>query len=84
MPSASLVCVLCFQRYGLWDHEGPLKEDPAPEHCEDERKNVEGEDVGQAEKSEEKDTEEKEGRVSSRTDLEKLENAEQVSTNDQY
>lgn len=59
-----------------------MKEDPAPEHCEDERKNVEGEDVVKTEKGEEKDTEEKEGRVSSRTDVEKLENAEQVSTND--
>lgn len=57
-----------------------MKEDPTPEHCEDERKNVE-EDVGKTEKGEEKDTEEKESRVSSRTDLEKLENAEQVSTN---
>lgn len=56
-----------------------MKKDPA--HCEDERKNVVGEDVGKTEKGEEKDPEEKEGRVSSRTDLEKLENAGQVSTN---
>lgn len=70
--SALYICILCVQRYGLWDHEGPLKEhSPSPEHCKDERKSREGRKKGGGE-----DEEEKDGRVSSTSYLDKLENTE--------
>ena len=57
------LCV-CAQRYGLWDHEGPLEEEsPSPESCKDERKTTEGDEDGR--KKEGGEGEEEEGRVSS-------------------
>lgn len=35
------------QRYGLWDHKGPLEEQiPSPESCEGETKAGEGDEAG--------------------------------------
>lgn len=75
--SALHICILCVQRYGLWDHEGPLKEhSPSPEHCKDERKSREGDEDGRRKKGGGEDEEEKEGRVSSTSFVEKLEYTE--------
>lgn len=56
------VCV-CVQRYGLWDHEGPLEaQSPSSESCKDE-----GHEDGRRKEKEE------EGRVSSTSIVENLE-----------
>lgn len=70
---------LCCQRYGLWDHEGPINEDSPSEHCDDEIRTREEEDVSKAKTREEKDTQEKTVSGSSTSQLEKLEKAQQVS-----
>lgn len=69
------MCVFVFaQRYGLWDHEGPLEEQsPSPESCKDEGKTREGDED---ERRKEGGGEEEEGRVSSASILENLENTE--------
>lgn len=62
-------CVV--QRYGLWDHEGPLEEQsPSPERCNDEGK-TKGDEDGRRKKG--RGEEEEEGRVSSTSTLENLE-----------
>lgn len=60
------------QRYGLWDHEGPLEEQsPSPESCQVEGKNTEGDEDGR--RKEGAGEEEEKGRVSSTSILENLE-----------
>lgn len=62
------------QRYGLWDHEGPLEEQsPSPESCKDEGKNIEGDEDG---RKKEGRGEEEESRVSSTSTLDNLEISE--------
>lgn len=50
--SACLTALLVFQRYGLWDHEGPMNEDSSTEPCDDEEK----EGASKSKTGEEKDT----------------------------
>ncbi|KAE8280232.1 Piezo-type mechanosensitive ion channel component 1 [Larimichthys crocea] len=62
-------------RYGLWDHEGPLEEQsPSPEGCKDEGKTREGDEDGK--RKEVGGVDEEEGKVSSTSNLEKLEMTE--------
>ncbi|XP_040034623.2 piezo-type mechanosensitive ion channel component 1 [Gasterosteus aculeatus] len=58
-------------RYGLWDHEGPLKEQsPSPESCKDEETKREADEEG---RKKEGRGQEGEGRVSSTSTLDNLE-----------
>lgn len=77
--SVSHIWVLCVQRYGLWDHKGPLEEEiPSPEPCKDEGKTIEGGDEdGGRKKAEGEDKEEKEGKVSLSSIPEKLQSTKQ-------
>ncbi len=69
------VCVWT-QRYGLWDHEGPLEEQsPSSESCKDEEKNREEDEDGSRKGG--GGEEEEKGRVSSTSILENLEMTEQ-------
>lgn len=75
--SASHFCILCVQRYGLWDHEGPLEEQtPSSEHCQDEGKSSEADEAGRRKKGGGEHEEEKKNRTSSTSILEKLESIE--------
>lgn len=75
--SLSLFCVLCVQRYGLWDHEGPLEEQsPSPELCQDEGKSSEVDEAGKRRKGGGEYEEEEENGISSTSTLEKMESIE--------
>lgn len=71
--SASLFCVLCVQRYGLWDHEDPLEEQSSsPELYQDEGRSSEVDEAGKRKKGG-GEYEEEENRIRSTSTLEKLE-----------
>lgn len=62
---------MCVQRYGLWDHEGPLEEQsPSSESCRNEGKTRDEDEDGRKKEGE---GEEEEGRDSSISILENLE-----------
>lgn len=79
--------LLSVQRYGLWDHEGPLKEQsPSPESCKDEETKREADEEG---RKKEGRGQEGEGRVSSTSTLDNLEITEldpfeKVGANNNY
>lgn len=65
--------VFVMQRYGLWDHEGPLEEpSPSPEDFKVEGKTREGEEPGRGE-NDYQQVEREEDRVSASSTVETLE-----------